>query len=200
MKINKFLIAGAAVAIMSLNVQAQEAPTNNQQQINPTVAKTLSSVGGFFGSLVQGAKAVVHTTADGVKTIANSEGAQNIKNGVVKGAKVVSETASEVANSEVGQTVKDGAVKGAKFVANTASDGAKAVSSGYKEATQNQNKSEEPTVEAASVTPVSQPTSTPSLSEGISSAKDKIGNMISFLRDKATKSSDNTNDDTKIKP
>lgn len=191
MKINKFLIAGAAVAALSLSAHAQEAPANNQQEINPTVAKTLHTVGGFFGSLVQGAKTVGNTAVDGVKTIANSDGAQNIKNGVMK-----------VANSEVGQTVKEGAVKSAKFVANTASDGAKAVSNGYKEVSaQNQNTNTEPTVEAASVTPVTQAASTPSLSEGVTSAKNKIGSMISFLRDKATsKDTTNDNDGTKIKP
>lgn len=191
MKINKFLIAGAAVAALSLSAHAQEAPTNNQQEMNPTVSKTLHTVGGFFGSLVQGAKTVGNTAVDGVKTIANSDGAQNIKNGVMK-----------VANSEVGQTVKEGAVKSAKFIANTASDGAKAVSNGYKEVTaQNQNTNTEPTVEAASVTPVNQAASTPSLSEGVTSAKNKIDSMISFLRDKATsKETTNDNDGTKIKP
>ena len=47
MKINKFLIAGAAVAALSFSAHAQEAPTN-QQEINPTVAKTLNTVGGFL--------------------------------------------------------------------------------------------------------------------------------------------------------
>ena len=112
MKMNKFLIAGAAIAVMSLsNAYAQEAP-NNQQEINPTVQKTLNTVGGFFGNLVQSAKNVGGTVVDGAKTIANSEGAQNIK----KGAKYVAETATD----------------GAKVIANTAVKGAKAVSKGYK--------------------------------------------------------------------
>lgn len=192
MKINKFLIAGATVALLSFGAQAQEAPST-QQEINPTVAKTLNTFGGFLGSLVQSAKTVVDTTASGVVSIANSEGAQNIKNGAVKGAKFVSNTATDVANSDVGQTVTEGATKGAKFVATTATDGVKAVSKGFKEA--NQNKTVEPTVEAASVTPVSQPETTPSLSEGIESAKSKIGGMISFLRDKAT--TKDTNNDVK---
>lgn len=250
MKINKFLIAGAAVAALSFSAHAQEAPTN-QQEINPTVAKTLNTVGGFFGALAQGAKGVIDTTANGVKTIANSEGAQNIKSGVVKGAKVVSNTASDIANSEAGQAVKDTAVKGAKFVSNTASDvahseagqavkdttvkgakiiagaasdvanseagqavkdttvkgakfvastatdGARAVSKGYTEV----SNTTEPTVEAASVAPVNQATTTPSLSEGVEAAKNKIGSMISFLRDKAT-TKENTNEveGSKVKP
>lgn len=196
MKINKFLIAGAAVAALSFSAHAQEAPTN-QQEINPTVAKTLNTVGGFFGALAQGAKGVIDTTAQGVKTIANSEGAQNIKAGVVKGAKVVSETATDIANSEAGQAVKDTTVKGAKFVASTATDGAKAVAKGYSDV----NNTTEPTVEAASVAPVTQETTTPSLSEGVEAAKNKIGSMISFLRDKATpKENTNEVEGSKVKP
>lgn len=198
MKINKFLIVGVAVAAMSLSAHAQEAPNNNQQEINPTVAKTLNTVGGFFGQLVQGAKTVVTTTADGVKTIANSEGAQNIKSGVMKGAKVVSNTASDVANSDIGQSVKEGAVKSARYVSTTAQEGAKAVTNGYKEVS---NQNSEPTVEAASVSPVTQPTTTPTLAEGVESAKNKIGSMISFLRDKATNNNnENNNDGPKVKP
>lgn len=214
MKINKFLIAGAAVAALSFGAHAQEAPTQ-QQEINPTVAKTLNTVGGFFGALAQSAKAVVDTTAHGVKTIANSEGAQNIKSGVVKGAKVVSETASDIANSEAGQavkktandiasseagqTVKDTTVKGAKFVSNTATDGARAVAKGYKEVT-TEKTNVEPTVEAASVTPVTQPAATPSLAEGVEVAKNKIGSMISFLRDKATTNNSKDVDTPKVQP
>lgn len=187
MKINKFLIVGATVAAMSLSAQAQDSPTNNQQEINPTVAKTLNTVGGFFGNLVQGAKNVVSTTADGVKTIANSEGAQNIKNGAAK-----------VANSDIGQSVKEGAVKSANFVSTTAKEGAKAVSNGYKEVSKPSN---EPTVEAASVSPVNQPVNTPSLSEGVATAKNKIGSMIGFLRDKATSNNNtNSNENSNIKP
>lgn len=247
MKFNKFLIAGAAVAILSFGAHAQEAPTNTQQEMNPTVAKTLNTFGGFLGAIVQSAKTVVDTTANGVKTMANSEGGQNIKNGVIKGATFVSNTASDVAHSEIGQTVSDNAVKGAKFVANTATDGAKSianseggqnikngalkgakfvsntasdvahsevgktvtdgtvkgakfvahtatdgaksVSKGFKESNENveHNNSNinEPSVEAASVTSVSQPASTPSISEGFEAAKGKIGGMINFLRDKA---------------
>lgn len=197
MKINKFLITGVAIAAMSLSVHAQEAP-NNQQEINPTVAKTLNTVGGFFGSLVQGAKNVAITTADGVKTMSNSEGAQNIKNGVMKGARVVSDTATDVANSDIGQSVKQGAVKSANFVSTTAKEGVKAVSSGYKDVS---NQNNEPVVEAASISPVTQPATTPTLSEGVATAKNKIGGMINFLREKATSNNNtNDNDGPKVKP
>lgn len=198
MKINKFLIVGVAIAAMSLSAHAQETPSNNQQEINPTVAKTLNTVGGFFGSLVQGAKTVVTTTADEVKIIANSQGAQNLKNGVMKGTQVVSNTASDVANSDIGQSVKEGAVKSAKFVSTTAQEGAKSISTGYKEVS---NESE-PTIEAASMSSVSQPTTTPTLSEGVATAQKKIGSMIGFLRDKAKLSNDNTNtnDNSKVTP
>lgn len=209
MKMNKFLIAGAAIAVMSLsNAYAQEAPSNNQQEMNPTVQKTLNTVGGFFGNLVQSAKNVGGTVVDGAKTIANSEGAQNIK----KGAKYVADTAVDgakaVANSEVGQSVTDTSVKGAKYVAETATDGAKvvastavkgakAVSKGYKDATK--TSTEEPKVEAASVSTVEQPQSNTSLSEGVEAAKSKIGSMISFLRDKATNNTNENDNAPKMK-
>lgn len=208
MKMNKFLIAGAAIAAMSFSsAYAQEAPSN-QQEMNPTMQKTLGAVGGFFGNLVQGAKAVGGTVVDGAKTIANSEGAQNIK----KGAKYVADTATDgakyVANSEIGQSVADTSVKGAKYVAETATDGAKvvastavkgakAVSKGYKEATK--PTVEEPKIEAASVSNVEQPQSNTSLSDGVEAAKSKIGSMISFLRDKASSNTTENDNTPKMK-
>lgn len=182
MKFNKFLLAGATVAVLSFGVQAQEAPTNTQQGLNPTVAKTLNTFGGFLGSIVQNAQAVVESTANGVKNIANSEGGQNLKNGVVKGA---------------------------KFVSTTATDGAQSVAKGFKEANENANANRENAsrenndlnVEAASVVSVSQPVVTPSIAEGFETAKGKIGGMINFLRDKAISrdvNNTNTNDTPKM--
>ena len=162
MKINKFLIVGATMVALTLSAHAEDNNTN-QQEINPTVATTLSSVGGFFGNLAQGAKKVATTAVDSAKS---------------------------VANSEAGQKITDNAVKGAKFLANTATDGAHAVAKGYKESTAKKDETSQPTVEAASVTPVNTAESTPSLSEGVSAAKNKIGNMIGFLRDKATSHND----------
>ena len=59
MKMNKFLIVGAIAAMSLSSAYAQEAPNNNQQEINPTVQKTLNTVGGFFGSLVQSEASVI---------------------------------------------------------------------------------------------------------------------------------------------
>ena len=193
MKINKFLIVGATMVALTLSAHAEHNNTN-QQEINPTVATTLSSVGGFFGNLAQGAKFVANTVVDSAHAVANSEVGQKIGDTAVKGANFVANTATDgahaVANSEVGQKIGDTAVKGANFVANTATDGAHAVAKGYKESTAKKDETSQPTVEAASVTPVNTAESTPSLSEGVSAAKNKIGNMIGFLRDKATSHND----------
>ena len=102
----------------------------------------------------------------------------------------------------MGQSVTDTTITSAKFVATTATDGVKAVSQGFKDTNANvlnDSNKFEPTVEAASINSVSQPTSLPSVEQGFESAKNKIGSIINLLRDKAI-SKDNTQDNKKESP